>query len=138
MAAQKLFGSLIIATSLIVITCFAEHDNIKDDTLNSEVKITNNLEACIKITPKQTIEANGFLLLDTDWQTQKSIGECGCKSALMNYSVNVQNGTKSGKTITEAIISSIEKKDYNFIINADASIKYNSNYEIIISCKTPD
>ena len=94
--------------------------------------------ACVNIIPGKTLEVNGLLLLETNWQNQKSVGECGCKSALMNYSVNVQNGTKTGKIITEAVISSLEKKEHNFVLNADASIKYNDNYEITISCKNPE
>ena len=138
MAARKPTISLIILFSLIAITCVAQHKKNDDAPLGSDVNITNDLNACIKIIPEQPVEANGLLTLKTSWETEKNIGECGCKSALMSYYVNNISDPKTSKRILEAVISSLGKKEYNFIINADTSIKYKGNYELTISCKNPD
>ncbi len=137
MSAQKLFISLAILTCLVGAACFAQSEKPGTDPADNSVKITNNLDACVKITPKQMREINGLIWLDTEWQPKSSTGNCGCKSALMNYSVNLSNRNKTGKKIIEAVISSLEKKEYSFLVNADASIKYNGTYEIVINCQNP-
>ena len=79
-----------------------------------------------------------MILLPTVWENQKTLGECGCKSALINYSVTLLNEKESAKTVLQATISSLDKKEFNFIINPDSSINYNKNFEINISCQNPD
>lgn len=80
------------------------------------VNIGNELSACVAIHIKNTSIYDNMVLADTVFQLRKSIGECGCRSALVSYdsitSVNtaqqvLQNGligiTRSGsKTLVLA------------------------------------
>ncbi|HLU03599.1 MAG TPA: DUF2195 family protein [Advenella sp.] len=80
------------------------------------LNIGNELSACVAIHIKNTSIYDNMVLADTVFQLRKSIGECGCRSALVSYdsitSVNtaqqvLQNGligiTRSGsKTLVLA------------------------------------
>lgn len=138
MAERKLIGSLVVLLAVIGITCFAQQRPVVSDDAQKKVKVTNNLDECLKITSEETVETNGMLMLKTNWQSEKSIGECGCKSALMTYSVSASSKGKINRNILEATISSLEKKEYNFILNADTTVRYSGSYEITLNCTNPD
>ena len=138
MAERKLMGSLVVLLAMIAVTCFAQQKQPVNNDAQKKVLLTNDLDTCLKITQGETVEANGMLMLKTTWQSEKSIGECGCKSALMTYSTNILSDDKINRKILETVISSLDKKEYDFILNADSTVKYNGSYEIVLSCKNPD
>ncbi len=50
-----------------------------------QFSISNALSACVAIHIRDTSLHASMLLADTIFQLRKSIGECGCRSALVSY-----------------------------------------------------
>jgi hypothetical protein len=97
----------------------------------AEVTIENSLAQCIALTAAQPVRQGAGLYLPTVWAVSKVTGECGCKSALVSYRVTA--GSRD-EVIATGVLSSLNKKSFAFLINPDASIRYDDRYELFVGC----
>jgi hypothetical protein len=113
--------ALLLIVSLFSLSCQAS------DT----VVINSLLEACITISKTKIQKVDNLLLLKTTWNLKDNIGNCGCKSAAMSYSVY---RLKSEKLMSHGIISTFNKMQATFVLSSDNTIYKNTHYKLAINC----
>lgn len=111
---------ILAAACVVAAACSAAH---------AEVVIENTLQACVTMKPGKTSVQGAGLFLHTDWEVQKSTGECGCKSALVSYRVSMR-----GEVIASGVLSSLNRTGYDFLINPDAGVAYKDKYTLFVGC----
>ncbi|MFV1984816.1 MAG: DUF2195 family protein [Thiohalomonadales bacterium] len=121
---MKLFILIFIFLLPVSKFCYAEN-NINN------IIIDSILTDCIKIKKNELVAYHNFLFLDTSWDVKNNIGNCGCKSALIQYDVNLISDQQH---IVHGVVSSLKKKNHEFIINSDNSIFKNERFKLIINC----
>jgi len=117
--------------SLLVLCCVAQACNAEYSM--DKITINNILDQCIKINKKSIENKNNLLLLHTVWDVKSNIGECGCKSALISYDVHE---VKNKKLMFHGVLSSMNKKEFYFVISSDGSIYKEAGYKVSISCSS--
>ncbi len=87
MVALKLPKHLILSAMIcsMSMTAYAESRQKPDIT----VQLNNAVNECTKIVPVNHEVHNNLVLLNAEISSIKSAGHCGCKSALLSYSVEV-------------------------------------------------
>jgi len=110
---------------------FATGACIAGQEYSIDVDIDNSLHSCIEMSESGIIEDDQNVFLDTLWVNKLPIGDCGCKSAAMSYSVKLADGDK---LVSYGVISSFDKRGYKFLINHDSSINYKSRFKLSIGC----
>jgi len=78
--------SILFFLHCTVDVCMAEREH------STAVEIDNSLQACIDISKVEIAEDGQKLFLDTLWMNKLPTSECGCKSAMMSYSVKWAEG----------------------------------------------
>lgn len=105
---------------------------------NSAIAIDNSIRNCLRIeTISQTVR-NNVILLNTKIATLKNTGNCGCKSALLSYSVSIPDENLSNRVKEYHLFSSLRAKRYSFIITRNHQPESHQSYRLTIQCASPD
>ncbi len=121
---KKLLGLLIL--SGMTQACEASY-NI------DQVQVDNILSQCLVVNKILLVQKNNVLFLHASLDIKDTIGACGCKSAAISYDVYE---SKKKILLSHGVFSSINKKEFYFVINSDASIYKKSNYELVLNCSS--
>ena len=113
--------SLIILAGLLSLSCNAEE----------RVNIDNSLSACLMLQKGEVQKAENLLLYKTNWELKDNIGNCGCKSALLSYSVYM---VENDNLISYGKLSSLYKKQVSFVLSSDNAVYKDAKYKMEISC----
>ena len=65
-----------------------------------DVRFESDLEACVQLVPSGISAERNLLLLDVRFKLLQSIGECGCKSAVLGYRVRRNDSNHSSLDAT--------------------------------------
>lgn len=113
--------SVLMLAGLLSLSCNAEE----------RVTIDNLLSACLIMQKGEVQEMENLLLYKTSWDLKDNIGNCGCKSAALSYSVYL---VKNEKLMSHGMLSSLNKKQVTFVLSSDNGIYKDAQYKLAISC----
>lgn len=105
-------------------------------TSNTKVSINNQLSNCIKIDNPEVIYKGGIPMLGISHQQLKSTSQCGCKSAISQYSTQLEmDGYKS-----ELLTAKLTFSEKQLIIPLATSKEIIGDYSVLVnfSCALPD
>lgn len=114
----------------LVISTYAQAE------FKSKVTINNNLSECIQIDNAGVIYSGDIPLLEVSHQQIKMTSECGCKSAISEYTSELVMDGYNSKLLT----AKFSFEDSPFQIPLAASQKMIANYGVLVSfnCSAPD
>lgn len=105
---------------------------------DSNVEIDNSIEECFQIKSVNKLIHNNVILLETELSTVKSVGYCGCKSAVLSYYVTTHPVESSNQTKEYSVFSSPQHDKYTFVLERNDTPKKNKSYTLNIQCSSPD
>ncbi len=105
-------------------------------TSNTNVTINNNLSNCIEIDNTNVVYKDGMPMLEVSYQKIKSTAECGCKSALSEYSSQLKMDGYNSPLLTAKLIFDERKLE----IPLATSKKMIGDFNVLVSfsCALPD
>ena len=102
------------------------------------VNLNNRIAACNKVSIEKVFIHNNLVLADASISPIKSAGYCGCKSAVLSYSVRIDKMRKKQQGEYGRFLSFYSGK-YTFVIDRDYSKKTaNRKYNLSIQCAPPN
>lgn len=102
------------------------------------VNLNNRIAACNKVSVEKVFRHNNLVLADASISSIKSAGYCGCKSAVLSYSVRIDEAGKKQQGEYGRFLSFTSGK-YTFVIDRDYGKKAtNREYNLSIQCAPPD
>lgn len=108
------------------------------DSLEQSVRLNNRVKACNKISVEDVITHNNVVLANSKITSIQSAGYCGCKSALLSYSVLLGD---SGKNVQGeyGTFSSFHNGKFTFVVDKNYVNKHNNKqYRLSIQCAPPE
>jgi hypothetical protein len=105
----------------------------------SAVKVRNDVSNCLQIEP-QKIAVDGLVARLTAQGTFVSnTGECGCKSALLRYTVVEERTPGQPLEWVSALVSTRSadkgaRRPFNFVLSSDASVPVTGKLTLAIRC----
>ena len=101
-----------------------------------EVTIENNLSSCIKLDDTEVVYNAGIPMLEISYQQLKAISQCGCKSAISQYSSQLEMEGYNSSLLTAKLIFEADK--FNIPLATSESIIGDYNVLLSFSCAMPD
>jgi hypothetical protein len=104
--------------------------------------VTENLRPCIDIRAGDERDYQNLTVKEVDIEVRQSIGECGCKSAVLGYSVYALR--KDGKRMHKVLLNSnrvtaMQSRKALLVLSADNSDHLVANDILIeIGCARPE
>ena len=108
--------------------CFAAAENISID---------NAIESCFKARPIRVGINHNLLFLESETSSIKSIGECGCKSAMASYHAMYENAALLISHEAYGVFSSNVTGRYSFLLTQNYIPNQSISYTLSISCAQP-
>ncbi len=105
--------------------------------LKSNIAIDNQINECIEIVPKALVHKQGYAYLETIWNSKKSTGYCGCKSAMLTYKVVAMKGG-AFSTLFNNEFTSLRQEGYDFMVCHDSQQEDYEAFTIKIQCQNPE
>ncbi|WP_260986118.1 DUF2195 family protein [Bordetella genomosp. 13] len=102
------------------------------------VNIKNALAECVQVAPGVRSAEHNLVLQQLTLQVGKSIGQCGCKSALASYraTVKLDGGTQS---FTQSGVFPIMKSgERTLVLASDPQVVGDRAMEVTLSCAPAD
>lgn len=105
-------------------------------TSNTKISIKNQLSSCIKIDSTEVVYKGDIPMLEISHQQLRSTSQCGCKSAISQYSTELEMDGYNSSLLTAKLTFKAE----NFIIPLATSKEIIGNYSVLVnfSCALPD
>ncbi len=105
-------------------------------TSKTKVTINNQLSSCIKFDNPEVIYEGGIPMLEVSHQQLKSTAQCGCKSAISQYSTQLEmDGYKS-----QLLTAKFKPSTKLLILPLATSKEIIGDYSVLVnfSCALPD
>jgi hypothetical protein len=112
--------------------------SFKNNIKKNDIKVDNSVGECFQIEPIKKFVHNNLVLLDTKLDIIKSTGYCGCKSALLSYSVTDSNSIDVNYPKSLSIFSSLLTGKYSFVLARNFTLNKNTAYVLHIQCSSPE
>lgn len=125
---------IISSCLLLVNTSCSFNNSIK----KSDIEVDNSVVECFQIVPVRKFVHNNLVLLDTKLNTIKSIGYCGCKSALLSYNVTYSNSIEVNTPKFLSVFSSLLRGKYSFVLAQDFALNKHRAYVLHVQCSSPE
>jgi len=101
-----------------------------------EIDLQNGLSACVDLMPGQVQRQANIVSFDARFNLHRSIGMCGCMSALVNYTASVDvNGIR--QKLQQGIISLAREGDRALILASDQNLIAGKDVRVELSCAGP-
>ncbi|MBA8841677.1 DUF2195 family protein [Ochrobactrum sp. RH2CCR150] len=101
-----------------------------------EIDLQNGLSACVDLKPGQVKRQANIVSFDARFNLHRSIGVCGCMSALVNYTASVDvNGIR--QKLQQGIISLAREGDRTLILASDQNLIAGKDVRVELSCAGP-
>jgi hypothetical protein len=122
---MKQYAILII---LLAGAVFAAHAD--------QITFQNDLSACVSITATKTSTESNVVWANTRVQLRKSIGECGCLSALATYTSSVPRGGVR-QVLQEGLIGLGSGGERKLVLATDPALVANKEVRVRLACTGP-
>ena len=105
-------------------------------TSSTKITINNKLSNCIKIDKTAVVYQGGMPMLEISHQKIKTTSECGCKSAISEYSSQLEMDGYNSPLLTAKLIFEANR----FKVPLATSKKIIGDYSVLVSfsCAMPD
>lgn len=101
------------------------------------VELKNYVSDCYHVSPGKLTVSNNVVMLEAETSSIKSIGYCGCKTAILSYSVQA-NQTHKLRIPEYGRFSSFESGRYTFVIDRSYEDKNSQQqYLLRVQCAPP-
>ena len=101
-----------------------------------EIDLQNGLSACVDLKPGQVKRQANIVSFDARFNLHRSIGMCGCMSALVNFTASVDvNGIR--QKLQQGIISLAREGDRTLILASDQNLIAGKDVRVELSCAGP-
>ncbi|WP_374788796.1 DUF2195 family protein [Brucella oryzae] len=98
-----------------------------------EIDLQHGLSACVDLKPGQVKRQANIVSFDARFILHRSIGMCGCMSALVNYTASVEvNGIR--QKLQQGIISLAGEGDRRLILASDQNLIAGKDVRVELSC----
>jgi len=114
-----------ISAALLAGSAFAAHAD--------QITFQNDLSACVSITATKTSTESNVVWANTRVQLRKSIGECGCLSALATYTSSVNRGG----VLQEGLIDLGSGGERKLVLATDPALAANKEVRVRLACTGP-
>jgi hypothetical protein len=119
---------VLILTYFMAAKCFA---------IANETSIRNDLKSCVDLQPGQTEQVGNLVVLNAKITVNKSIADCGCKSALVSY----RSYTKQewGNSLLQSgVFGLLESSETKFVLASEKKLLSSGPTVLEISCASPE
>lgn len=117
-----------ISAALLAGSAFAAHAD--------QITFQNDLSACVSITATKTSTESNVVWANTRVQLRKSIGECGCLSALATYTSSVNRGSVR-QVLQEGLIDLGSGGERKLVLATDPALAANKEVRVRLACTGP-
>ena len=117
-----------ISAALLAGSAFAAHAD--------QITFQNDLSACASITATKTSTESNVVWANTRVQLRKSIGECGCLSALATYTSSVNRGG-ARQELQEGLIDLGSGGERKLVLATDPALVANKEVRVRLACTGP-
>ncbi|MBA8845748.1 MULTISPECIES: DUF2195 family protein [Brucella/Ochrobactrum group] len=101
-----------------------------------KIDLQNGLSACVDLKAGQVRRQANIVSFDARFNLHRSIGMCGCMSALVNYTASVDvNGIR--QKLQQGIISLAREGDRTVILASDQNLIAGKDVRVELSCAGP-
>lgn len=135
MAAPDLHKWLYASTCSFLVATGCPAESLRD---NPSISISNLIEECFRIKPANELIHNNVIMLDAELSIIKSVGYCGCKSAVLSYYVTTRPVESRHKTKEHGVFSPLRNGTYTFVLERNNTRRENGSYTLNIQCASPD
>nr|WP_235584511.1 DUF2195 family protein [Massilia sp. MS-15] len=101
-----------------------------------QITFANELAACVTIKTITTSTASNMVVASTNIQLRKSIGECGCLSALAVYISSVDRGGVQ-QILQEGLIRLDSDGEKNLVLATEPRLLENKAVQVRLVCAPP-
>lgn len=101
-----------------------------------QITFQNGLSACVSITATKTSTESNVVWVNTGVQLRKSIGECGCLSALATYTSSVIRGGVR-QVLQEGLIDLGSGGERKLVLATDPALVVNKEVRVRLACTGP-
>lgn len=101
-----------------------------------KITFQNDLSACVSITATKTSTESNVVWANTRVQLRKSIGECGCLSALATYTSSVNRGGVR-QVLQEGLIDLGSGGERKLVLATDPALVANKEVRVRLACTGP-
>lgn len=101
-----------------------------------QITFQNDLSACVSITATKTSTESNVVWANTSVQLRKSIGECGCLSALATYTSSVNRGGVR-QVLQEGLIGLGSGGERKLVLATDPALVANKEVRVRLACAGP-
>ncbi|MCP4325542.1 MAG: DUF2195 family protein [Alteromonadales bacterium] len=105
-------------------------------TSTTKITINNNLSNCIKIENTKVVYKDGMPMLEVSHQKIKSTSECGCKSAISEYSSQLEMDGYNSPLLNAKLI--FEARNFEVPLATTKKMIGDFNVLVSFSCALPD
>lgn len=115
-----------------------------NETTTASVHFLNDLDGCVKLTAGDVEKVHNLLLVSTQLQVLQSIGECGCKSAVMSYRARLNGRPASSADIIGRINTLVRQtpdaaEAVYLVLASDAALAPRTeSVSVDVTCAAPD
>ena len=101
-----------------------------------QITFQNDLSACVSITATKTSTESNVVWANTRVQLRKSIGECGCLSALATYTSSVNRGGVR-QELQEGLTDLGSGGERKLVLATDPALVANKEVRVRLACTGP-
>lgn len=101
-----------------------------------QITFQNDLSACASITATKPSTESNVVWANTRVQLRKSIGECGCLSALATYTSSVNRGGVR-QVLQEGLIDLGSGGERKLVLATDPALVANKQVQVRLACTGP-
>ncbi|MEP7453993.1 DUF2195 family protein [Phyllobacterium sp. SB3] len=100
------------------------------------VALQNELAACVMVKAKKTVTETNVVSASASFQLHKSIGECGCYSALATYKSSVDLGGVR-EVLQEGVITIKNDGTKTLVLASEPALIANRKIQVQLTCARP-
>lgn len=115
---------------------FAAGTVVRGNDGAENIKLNNNLSACLAVDPLGTDAVDNLVILNTQVTVNKSTADCGCFSASAKY-VSYLKHNRAKDILQEGQINVLHSGTRKIVLSSDTGFVNNAQVFVDIGCTPP-
>jgi hypothetical protein len=102
-----------------------------------QIIVDNHVSSCLRLDGKRLHTTDSLVILSVNGTFLKSTGECGCTSALLEYTVSSGEGEKRMEWVRALVFARPPKnnlKTFDFVVKSDSTLPPQSPLTLDVQC----
>ncbi|UTV99849.1 DUF2195 family protein [Marinomonas rhizomae] len=124
---------VVLKYSIAFLACTFSIFSYANEIIFNNIKINNTVEKCIIFSPVDTTNEKNSVLMVIKANVEKPTYECGCRSMLLDYSVDVQSNEEPFQVLRSKI-SVLSSQELLLPLSTDSKLIASRELTINFSC----